>query len=525
MTADAPKTTNPWQKWRTHDVLWLAIVAAIAIIFWPTLSSLFFIWNNNVSYQYCWLILPIMAWLVWERRRELAQLTPHASLWGAAAMGLSAGIWLLGEAGNINLVRHAGLIFLFQSSIWAAFGWHIVRALLFPTVFAVFMIPAGEQFIAPLQQVTAWFCEKLLTLFGVPFTTDGLFIHAPNGTFEVAEACSGIRYLTTMVALGAVYANITFKSTLRRASVMLMAVVFPVVANGVRAWGIIYLGYISDNKIAQGIDHILYGWVFFVFVMLLFIAACWRFADRPLDMPAIDLATFKQAAAAKSGRDWLLPALAITAIFAATFTYSKAMWSRSATLQSPSFAAFDVPGWPHSDHADHVNYTPIYVKASKDQLAALSDGEGRFVQLYMAVYDRQADGREMVSFGNGAFQNASDDHVGWVWTGNETAPQLQSSPPPYAFTVYKGQMVRDVWQWFYVNGKILNSPAAAKLEAAKARLLGGRTDAATLIVSSERAQSKASQAAHLEKFMQALGPVDRVFKTWIIAGSLLAETQ
>jgi exosortase A len=512
-------TSNPWQKWKAHDRLWLAIITVAAVIFWPTLRSLLDIWSNNVSYQYCFLILPIMAWLIWERRRELAQLTPYASLWGVGAMALSLAVWLLGEAGHINLVRHAGIIFLLQSSLWAAFGWHIVRALLFPTLFAVFMIPFGEQFVAPLQKVTAWFCVKLLELFQVPFTTDGLFIHAPNGTFEVAEACSGIRYLTTMIALGAVYANLSFKSTLRRTIVMVMAVVFPVVANGVRAWGIIYLGYISDNKVAQGVDHILYGWVFFVLVMLLFMAACWRFADRPIDMPAIDLALFKQPHAAKPGRDWLLPAFLIAVLFAATIGYANLMRTRAATVQSPMLAFGTVPGWERSDYAEQVAYLPTYKKASATKAVLLSDNEGRFVQVYMAVYDRQTEQREMVSYGNGPFQLATDGNDDWVWTGNMQPPPLEKLPAPYAVSIYKHETVRDVWQWFYVNGKVLTSPSAAKLEAAKARLLGGRTGAATLILSSERVQTKFSHDMHLQKFANALGPVDQIFKRWIVSGS------
>ncbi len=512
-------------RWRLPLIIWALLLTALALAFWPTLSSLIHIWDNNVSYQYCWLIAPIIAWLVYERRKELAQLTPKPSLWGVAAFAGAALLWLLGEAGQINVVRHAALIFMLQASVLAVFGFQLLRALLFPTVFAAFMIPAGEQFVAPLQQVTAWFCVKLLALFNVPFTTDGLFIHVPNGTFEVAEACSGIRYLTTMVALGAVYANLSFKSTLRRAIVMIMAVVFPVVANGVRAWGIIYLAYVSDNKIATGVDHILYGWVFFVIVMLLFMAMCWRFADRPLTMPAIDLARFKQQVATPPLKSWAICGLVIAAVMAASVYYTHLMGSRDATLVSPQLASFAVPGWPRSDHADRVDYAPKYSNASVQKLTQVSDGEGRFIQIYMAVYDRQSEGREMVAYGNGAFQNATDEHQDWVWIGNTPPPPLPNNLPPYAFTIYKNQSVRDVWQWFYVGGKLLNSPSAAKLEAAKIRFLGGRTDAATLILSSERVQSQHSHAAHLERLVDSLGRIEDLFKRWVTTVAAPAESK
>lgn len=512
-------------QWRLSLLIWITTLATLVLMFWSTCASLFHIWNGNVSYQYCFLILPIIAWLVYERRKELAQLVPRTSLWGVAAFAGAALLWLLGEAGDINLIRHAALIFMLQATVLAVFGFDILRATLFPTLFAAFMIPAGEQFVAPLQKVTAWFCVKLLALFQIPFTTDGLFIHVPNGTFEVAEACSGIRYLTTMVALGAVYANLSFKSTLRRTIVMVMAVVFPVVANGIRAWGIIALAYYSDNKIATGVDHILYGWVFFVLVMLLFMAACWRFADRPTTMPAINLSSFKMAATPAPSRSWIASSIGLIAVVAATILYAQVMRTRPATIQSPVLAFGAVAGWLPSDHTDRVDYTPIYKNASATKMQLLSDNEGRFVQMYMAVYDRQSESREMVGYGNGPFQVATDENDDWVWTDNMVPPKLAASPAPYAVTVYKHQMVRDVWQWFYVNGKIFNSPSAAKLETAKTRLLGGRTDAATLILSSERVQSKASHETHLQKFVDALGPVDSAFKSWIAAGTTPAGTK
>jgi exosortase A len=512
-------------EWSVSLLLWLLTIAGIVFVFWDTCASLFYIWNNNVSYQYCFLILPIIGWLIYERRKELVQLTPRPSFWGVAAFTGAALIWLLGEAGDVNLVRHAALIFMLQSTILAVFGFEILRATLFPTIFAAFMIPAGEQFVAPLQKVTAWFCVKLLDLFNIPFTTDGLFIHVPNGTFEVAEACSGIRYLTTMVALGAVYANLSFKSTLRRAIVMIMAVVFPVVANGIRAWGIIALAYVSDNTIATGIDHILYGWVFFVLVMLLFMAACWRFSDRPVTMVAIDLATFKHSNTPAPRRNWAVTCIGLVIIMFGVLDYADVMRTRPATLQSPTLALGVITGWDASDHADRINYLPIYKNASAEKIQLLSDGEGRFIQLYMAVYDRQSEDREMVAYGNGVFQNATDGNDDWVWTDNMSPPPLKYAPAPSAMTIYKHETVRDVWQWFYVNGKVITSPSAAKLEAAKARLLGGRSDAATLILSTERVQTKASNALHLQKFAEALGPVDSVFKTWITSGAAPTGTK
>ena len=504
--------------WRAPLLLWAALVAALLIAFWPTAASLVDIWNNNVAFQHCLLIGPVIAWLVWERRKELAQLVPAPNLLGALPLAGAALLWLLGEAGHINIVRHAALVFMLQSTVLLAFGWQILRALLFPTFFALFMIPAGDQLVPRLQEVTAWFTERLLHLFSVPFTMDGMFFHITGGkSFEVAEACSGIRYLTTMLALGCVYANVAFKSPLRRLAVMALAIVVPIVANGIRAWGIIYLAYASNYKIAMGIDHILYGWVFFVFVMLLFMLICWRFADRPLTMPAIDLSLFKPVPAASTS-SVAVASLAGVAIVAAVHGYAARMHAQPATLVNPVLSPFTVAGWSRSEIADRVDYMPIYPHASAERAEQLADAKGNRVQAYIAVYDRQREGKEMVAYATGAVVPATEDFVGWVWIGSLKSPELPGSPSPLAFSIYKDHDARDVLQWYYVNGKVLTSPTAAKLEAARARLLGGRTDAATLILSSERVAAGVSRLPVLEQFAKEMGPVSRLFESTVHPG-------
>lgn len=139
----------------------------------------------------------------------------------------------------------------------------------FPLGFLLFAVPVGEALIPPLQQVTAWFTVEGLRLTGIPVWWEGLYLSIPAGHFEVAEACSGLRYLMASVALGVLYAYLTYRSPWRRLAFVVLSMVMPIVANGIRAYGIVMIAHLEEMKYATGVDHLIYGWLFFGLVVLL----------------------------------------------------------------------------------------------------------------------------------------------------------------------------------------------------------------------------------------------------------------
>lgn len=514
---------NITSKWRQSLLMWMALVAVLIGSFWPTVKSLLDIWNNNVAFGHCLLIAPIIAWLVWQRRHYVMQVEPQVWPIGLILLSLSAVLWLVGWAGRINVVQHAAFVFMLQSTIPLIFGRHVTRAVLFPWLFAVFMIPVGDQFVPYLQHVTVWFVIKLLTLFQVPFTLDGTFFHVPNGNFQVAEACSGIRYLTSMVAVAAVFANIAFQNVWRRATVMLMSIALPIVANGIRAWGIIYLAYVSGNKLAMGIDHILYGWVFFALVMVLFIFICRMFSDKPVDDPAMDIKPVLAARALLAPpriSPWTISIAGII-IISGIVGYSRMLENRAPTLVLTGIKPFSISGWHEAAPADAVDWKPVYRNIDAEKQTVLIDDAGHRVTFYLGVYTSQTIDKNLITYGNGAF-TFSEDGSTWAWTANTKTPLLANTPQPWSYTMYKDRVVRDVWQWFLVGGKIYSSPTRAKIAAALTRLEGGRTEASTLILSSERLDSQQSREADLLKMSRSIGSVQPKIYEWlgIPAGSL-----
>lgn len=483
--------------WPRYAATWAALVVAILLLFRRDALHLFRVWWDNATFGHCLLIVPIVAWLVWQRREGLMRLAPMPWLPGAGLMLLVGLLWLLGDLAGVAVVRHAALVLMVIASVPTILGLAVTRGLAFPLFFLLFAIPVGEQFVPHLQTITARFCMALLDLVGIPAYSDGVFISIPTGNFEVAEACSGVRFLIAMVAFGALVSNVCFKSWRRRAAFMAASVIVPIVANGFRAWGTIYIAHLTTLEFAQGIDHIVYGWFFFAFVLALTLAIGWRFFDRPVDDPMIEPERLQRPGRpAGAGRTLAVAGVVALAATAATPAFAAFAARRPADETISAVRLMPPPGWRSTDFTGE-DWRPNYVGA-KAAMASFVDAGGQPVELYLAVYDRQREGQELVGYQQGVLPVDGP----WAWAGNDAPP-----PGGSAMQINAGPVVREVWQYYLVNGRVVGSPVAAKLEGLKARF-GGPTRAATLIVSAERVDPVTAARPAIDRFVRALGPVD-----------------
>lgn len=500
--------------WRLYGLAWAGVAAAILLLLYRDVAHLAWIWWNNSTFGHAMLVPPIIAWLVWQRRDGLARLAPQPWLPGAGLILAGGLLWMLGEFAGVAVVRHAALVFMLQATVPTIFGLAVTRALAFPIFFALFMIPVGEQLVPYLQTVTAKFCVVLLDLFGVPAYVDGVFISIPNGNFEVAEACSGVRFLIAMVAFGALVANVCFKSWKRRIAFMAASVIVPIVANGLRAWGTIYIAHLTTPEFARSVDHVVYGWLFFAFVMALVLAIGWRFFDRPVDDPFIDPAKLQSPDARPSPTGTLAKASVVALVLAAAApAYAAFAASRGPELPTIGLAPPSPAGWTRQSFAG-VPWQPHYKGATATIRSTFIDSAGQPVELYIAVFDRQSEEGELVGYQQGVIAPTAEDEEGWSWAGDRPGP-----PNGRAAQINFGPVVRDVWQYYWVNGKLVGSPYAAKLEGLKARLLGGPPQAATVVISAQRRDPMVSARPELERFAAKLGPIDRLVATSTIAAS------
>ena len=486
--------------WPRALAAWGLLLLALGLLLRADVVHLATRWWNSSTYGHCLLIPPIIAWLLWQRRAGLARLAPQPWLPGIALM-LGAGVvWLVGHLAGVALVRHIALVLMFQFSVLTIFGLAVARGVLFPLVFALFLIPVGEQLEPALQTITAKLAMQYLHLAGVAAYNDGVFITIDNGDFQVAEACSGVRFLIAMVAFGALVSNVCFISWRRRIAFMAAAVILPIFANSIRAWGTIYIAHLTTPQFARGVDHIIYGWIFFAFVMALLLAVGWRFFDRPVDDPFIDAAQLQDPATppARASR-FVTAALLAFLAGAAAPAYAMAMDARVPAHPTRALVLVAPAGWQQVAYRGTVPWKPIYKNPSAQAYATFVDAAGQAVDVYVAVFDRQYEAHEVVGYGQGAIEPGDEDV--WAWAMNAPDPVGGKG-----FQIKKLGAARDVVQFYRVNGQMTGNPYTAKVDGLKARLLGGDPQAATLLVSAERVDPLVPARPAIDRFLAADGP-------------------
>jgi exosortase A len=483
--------------WRFHLRVLAVAAAAIVALFARDSAGMATIWWSSATFNHCLLIVPLIAWLVRQRLPELKALAPGAWAPGLALVAAGGAAWLLGEAGSVTFLRHLGLVLMLQGAVVACLGKAVARGLAFPLFYALFLVPFGEELVPPMQRVTAEMSMGLLALAGVPAHLDGIFISTPTGLFRVAEACSGVRFLVAMAALAALVANLCFRSWPRRAAFVVAALAIPVAANGVRAFGTIYVAQLTDNEVAVGFDHIVYGWIFFGLVIALVMAAGWRFFDRKPAEAWFDPACLQPPGAAPgSAAQAVRVAAAAVALAAAAPLWSAAI-AAAGTRAAPAVALPEVPGWTRIRAG--TEWRPHFIGADRIALGRYRNQRGQQVDLALVVFARQGEGRELVGYGQGA----ADEDGAWSWTADTAAPAGGK-----AERIGSHGRVREVASFYRVGDILTGSAARVKVETVRARLLGGPQRAVAVLVAAGAPADGISPRPAIDAFLKDLGPIE-----------------
>tara|TARA_Y100000815_G_scaffold86469_2_gene75206 strand:+ start:479 stop:1408 length:930 start_codon:yes stop_codon:yes gene_type:complete len=260
-------------------MLALAALVLVALTFaeWRAMAHQ---WWNIDTYSHILLVPPIIAWLGWIRRDELARAGLRGWWPGLAWLVLGLAVWFVGREIAINTIAQGGAVMGLQGAVLALWGLRAGLVLAFPLAYAFVLVPFGDEIIPPLQMVTAEIATALTRSSGIETVASGILIDTPAGLFIVAEECSGVKFLVAMLALGLLVAHTCFASWNRRAWFLIACVVVPIIANGIRAWATIFLAQYVGAEAAGGFDHIVYGWFFFALVLALVLGVAWRWFER-----------------------------------------------------------------------------------------------------------------------------------------------------------------------------------------------------------------------------------------------------
>ncbi|RZL35552.1 MAG: exosortase A, partial [Rubrivivax sp.] len=448
---------RPWRL----PLLGLALAwAMLALLYHDTGSAMVAIWNRSETFAHAWVVPPISAWLVWRRRADLAVLSPAPSLrwlWLVLPLGL---LWMLGELAAANAATQFALVGMFVLTVPALLGTEVARRIAFPLGFLFFAVPFGD-FLTPwLIERTADFTVVALRTSGIPVFREGTQFIIPTGSWSVVEACSGIRYLMASLMVGTLFAYLNYRSHKRRWAFVAVAIVTPLVANWLRAYMIVMLGHLSGNTLAVGVDHIIYGWVFFGIIMLamFMIGARWTEPD-PEHQPA---PAGRLAQPVSAGR-WSSALLAASLLMALP-PVLRAQTQRAEGKAEPVLAAPALPGWiwqaePMTSWRPHFE-NPAAVLHGRFQ----SEAGGPAIGLYVGYYREQRQGRQLVTSVNRVVNEETDKE--WTQTAaGEAVLDVPAAPSQWRTGDLRGQALGlvsgggnqaprlRVWQVYWINGR------------------------------------------------------------------------
>jgi len=502
MPTAAPLIERVPAHWRAPlvrlAVVWLGLMA----LFLGDWRDMAWQWWDSSTYNHILLIPPILVWLVLQRKTETARLVPSAWWPGLVVVGGATMLWVLGDFSGLNLARQLAVVVMLQGAALALLGPRVAAAQLFPLGYMLALVPFGDEMIPFLQTITAKLTMVILALTQVPATIDGVFISTRFGYFEVAEACSGVKFLIAMVAYGVLVCNVCFQSWPRRAAFMALSLVVPVLANGVRAWGTIFIAGKVGIAFAASFDHVFYGWVFFAVVMGLVMAAGWRFFDRAVDAPLVDGDKIEASPFLARLERMALPSGAAMGAIAALALAGLA-WSAAANRMAapmPDLITLPaVPGWHSAVDAPDAAWSPLHTGADHRLKGRYTDGHGHVVDLSFALYAKQGDGKEAGGFGEGALPLGS--HWAWEEPGpafaNAKSDVIQAPGPVHRLAV----------TWLRTDDLLTGSNTRLKLANMRDRLLLRARPTMALILSAEAGHGVPPDEA-IRAFLAATGPVD-----------------
>lgn len=485
----------------------LLVLGAVLVAYRETAVAMVTIWSRSDTFAHAFLVPVIVLWLVWRQRDALGSVQPHPCAWMLLPMGGLAFVWLLGDLAAVNALTQLAMVALLVLAVPALLGLRAARIISFPLGFLFFAVPIGEFLLPQLMVWTADFTVFALHVSGIPVYREGNQLIIPSGNWSVVEACSGVRYLIASFMVGTLFAYLNYRSARRRWIFIGISIVLPIVANWIRAYLIVLLGHLSDNKLAVGVDHLIYGWLFFGLVMaLMFMIGAW-WSEPAATTDAQSVGTVASAEAGPRH----IQALWATAIAAVVIVTTPQLALRLVgdvvVSAAPTLATLNPAApWQPSSRAV-ADWKPAFQNPSAE-LTSTFASNGRDVSVYLGYYRQQDYQRKLVSSGN---ELAKSQDPLWALIGGLRSDTLAIDGEMVTIrsallrgTATPGapeQRLR-VWQLYWVGGKLTSSDYWAKAYAATDRLLGRGDDAAVIVLYTGEEQPGGARAV-LESFARA----------------------
>ncbi|HEV2678768.1 MAG TPA: exosortase A [Aliidongia sp.] len=464
-----PGSKSVFGRERLPLVLAAASLVLLLVLFRGTAWSIVHLWYEDSAYSHGFLIVPLAAWLVWQRRDALLAAAPRPTAWALVPLAALCMLWLATQVVSIQVASQLTLVALADCLLLAMLGFAGFRVLLFPALFLFAAIPFGEGLTPQLQSWTANIAVVALRATGMPVFQDGLQLTTPIGDFAVADECSGLRFLTATLTLAVLFASEFYTSWRRRFAFMALALIIPIIANGLRVYTVILLARAFGIEFAASVDHVVYGWVFLSLVTGVLLLIGWSFRQPPARVSAPDVerqgGSRPRSVAIAAGAFVLLIGTTVAAASLARIPGPiAALDLPSATAPLDAAAVQSLPWQPELPGADARRFDQDTV-------------QGRPVTRAVAYYAWQRQGAKAASDG------ATLAPESWTRINFGTANVTVDGQSFVAqrLVVAHGSRHWLIYSWYWVDDRFTGSAVMAKVLQIRGLLQGSNAGAAIAI--------------------------------------------
>ena len=468
-------------------LLSLAFVLAL-LMAWDSVRAMVANWSRE-EYSYGYFVPFLVIFFIWQKKNALAE-TPFEPSWLGLLVAFG-GLFLVvfGELATLYVISQYGFLVVLHGVALAALGWRAYRIVAVPLALLFFVVPLPEFLYNNLSQslqlisseIGVWFVR----LFGISVYLEGNVIHLAEMQLQVVEACSGLRYLFPLMAVGFIVAYI-FKAPLwKKAVVFLSTIPITVLMNSLRIGLIGITVEYWGREMADGILHDFEGWVVFMSSLGVLLLEMWllNLIDRPRRAFA-DAFHIEWPGPLPEGSRFRAPGVsaplvAVLALLLGGAILSSLLPDREEVVPARvAFAQFpgELGGW--QGRVDRLE--SIFVDALKfdDYLLADYTGPGGArVNLYAAYYGSQRKGASVHS------PRTCIPGGGWEIGGlsQRTIEGASINGRPLTVNravIRKGESAQLVYYWFQQRGRVMTNEYLVKWYLFQDALNRQRTDGA-----------------------------------------------
>lgn len=259
----------------TSSLLAAILIGSFLLAYFPVWKNLVAAWLGSDEYSHGFLIVPLCCYILWQKKEILAEIPVRPSSWGLGLVILSLLLYLFAHFAEIITVASFSMVLLVAGVIIYFYGFLVLKELLFPLFFLLFMIPIPSQIYSSLTVPLQLFVTKTSVWIGalldIPIYREGNVIHLPNRTMQVVAACSGLRSMISLLTLCAIFGYFTLKSNYLRMILFCSGVPSAILVNIIRVLLLVFAFHYFNYDLTSGPIHAVFGITIFILALLLII--------------------------------------------------------------------------------------------------------------------------------------------------------------------------------------------------------------------------------------------------------------